>query len=310
MGIIIPGEKAGAATGKIGLIKRNKLWTVGRNFKKAFYLVAGPDETEDDWLATIGVPQRGTLYQGAYCLSHDFKEVTPVLNPYTGQPGVLVEVMCEFTNDISADEAEDDNDDPTQRRAKVNWSSEFEEEVLEKDAVTGDPIETEAGEPYIVTHPYPISILEVSRYEQWPFNPLTLLLYGGRLNDVDFYGAPRGSAWLQPIQAPEEEVGGELFVRATYVLKFKIKFDPENPSQFLEDTWQADILQQGTQAVTGLTGEGDPIIQRITDKNGNPIRVKLAEGGTILGEGLDPYYKRVNRLTYTDINDLNLGPFA
>jgi len=282
---IILGEMAAARSGSIKLEKRDKIWVTAKEFQKSFYVLGTQDEGESSLVATIGVPQRGTLYEGALCLGHQIRESASVLNPYTQTLGILAEIVAEFTNDISPNE--------------------FEDEVLDKDPVTGDPIETTAHERLILTGPQPIPILEVSRYEQWPFNPVTLLVYSGRLNEVDFYGAPRGTALLQPIQAPEEELEGELFVKATYRVKFKMKFDPDNPSQFLEDTWKAELLNQGQQY---LDDEGK--IKRATDANGNPIKVNLAEDGTVLDPEAEPHYVKFNRFTYADLNDLNLGPYA
>lgn len=308
MGIIL-GEMAGQRTGSKRIEKRNALWVTATQFKKSFYVLAAPTETEADIIATIGVPQVGTLHLGAVCRGHDVRELESVMNPYTGEPGALCEVIGEFDNDIDPGDVEDQEDTPPEnRRAKVNWTSHFEDEVLEKDTVTGKPIATSAGERILITSPTPICVLEVSRYETWPFNPLTLLLYGGRVNDDDFYGAPTGTAWMQPIDAPEEDLEGQRYVHATYRVFFKMKFDPDNPTEFLPDTWKAKLLNQGQQYIDESTSPRK--IKRATDDEGNPIKVNLDEDGHRLGPDDDPTYSEFNRLYKKDLNDLNLGPYA
>jgi hypothetical protein len=278
----------------------------GRKFKQSFYVLAGMDEDEDDIIATIGIPQVGTLYRGAVCLGHDVREISPVMNPHTGLPGVLCEVVIDFDNDVTPDDADQPNTDPENRRARVNWTGELEDELLERDAITGDPIETPAHEAILVTAPTMIHILEITRYETWPFNPLTNFLYGGKLNSAPFYDAPIGTAWLQPIEAPEEELEGSRYVHATYRVKFKIKEDPENPGQMLADTWKMRLLCQGQQFINQSNGK----VERNLDDNGDPVKTNLSLFGRRLGPSEDPEYLLFNRLSKTDLNDLNLGPFA
>ncbi len=303
MGIFF-GELAEARTGKIGIVKREKMWVTGRDYHQSFYVLAAASETEDSIRGTIGVPTIGTHYEGAYCISHDVKELTPCRNPFTGAASILCEVTCEFTNDISGPDAdqEETEKDPEDRSPVVNWTSEFEEEVLEKDVVTGEPIQTRAGEQIIITGPIPVPVLEVIRYETFPFNPVTLLLYGGRINSAAFYGAPEGTAWLQPIEAPEVRIEGKKYVHATYRVRFKMREDPEEPGTFLKNTWRARLLHQGQQY---LDDGGKPV--QATDENGNPIRVNLDDEGKVTGT---PQYLNFNRLHKINLNDLNLGPYV
>lgn len=308
MGIIL-GEFAAARTGMRKIQKRSGLWVSAQQDRQSFYVLADPSETRDDILQTVGVPQVGTLYLGSVCRGHDVRELESVFNPFTQGPGVLCEVIAEFDNDVDPDEAQNqETTAPENRRAVVNWHGEFEEEALEKDVVTGKPIAVSNGERALLVAPVPICVLEVSRYETWPFNPLTMLLYSGRLNSQDFYDAPEGTAFLEPIEAPEETLEGTRYVHATYRVKFKMKFDPENPGEFLKDTWKARILNQGNVYIDESTSPRT--IRRSVDKEGNPIKVNLDEDGHRLGVDDDPTYSEFNRLTKTDLNELNLGPFA
>lgn len=305
------GEMAAARTGKIAIAKKNKIWVTAREFKQSFYVLGTPDEDEDDIVGAIGVPHVATLYAGAVCRGHEVKEIQPVTNPRTGDPGILYEVVGLFDNDIDPAEIQDQQDtDPTERRARVDWRGEFTEETLERDAIDGVPIATSAGERIVVTHPIPIIILEISRYESWPVDPLTVLEYSGRVNSEDFYGAPEGTAWLQPIEGPEEEVEGTLYVAAHYIVKFKIKEDPENPDEFLKDTWKMRLLDQGNLAFLPFS---EPLTAlQVLDDNGNPRTANLDGEGYKLPDGPDqePVFREFNRFTKVDLNDLNLGPFA
>ena len=125
-------------------------------------MLGGLNDTTDEVIATIGVPKFGTLYQGALCLGHEVRELEPVMNPHTGQPGVLYEVVGDFDNDISADDADEKDTPPENRRAVVNWDAELEEELLEKDAITGAAIQTSANEPILITGPVLIHTLEIT----------------------------------------------------------------------------------------------------------------------------------------------------
>lgn len=306
MAIVIPDEIAATRTTKVALVKENKIYRLSVERKLAFYVLSSPGEDEDDILSAVGLPQIFSPYRGTYCKTLDIKESEPVMNPYTGQPGILSEVECGFDNNFSADDQEDQENPPEERRPKISWHGENEDEVLEKDAETGEPIQTVAREPIIMTAPVVYQTLQIRRFEAFPFEPLVGLLYPNKLNSNTFWGAPTGTAWMQPIEAGEdEEIEGQLYVAVTYRIKFKMV--QGTGGQFESDTWKTNTLHQGTQYFD--PNEDVTKTVKALDSRGEPVTILLAGDGTPLDASLDPQYLRFNRFKKIDFDALNLGPF-
>jgi hypothetical protein len=185
------------------------------------------------------------------------------------------------------------------------WYGEELEEVLEVDAVTGDPVQTDAEEPIITTAEYAIAILEIKRYEFFPFDPNVILDYSCHVNSNTFWGAPEGTARMLCPEASEKEViNGVDYVHVTYKIKFKIK---KIAGVMQEDSWKARLLHHGFKFREAV-GSAPEIY---TDKHGNPATVNLTNGtGTKKADGADPDYKEFNRYPKVDFDTLSLGPFV
>lgn len=201
----------------------------------------------------------------------------------------------------------------------MRWSSDTEEDVLERDAITGMPIVTSAGEPINVTHPVTNPVLEIKGYFNAPFDPDVILLYNNKVNSDDFYGAPEGTAFMSSITADDEEVINERrVVPATFTIKFKLREDPDNPGSLMRDTWHLKLLNQGQFYLDYVQEEQTVTRRRLRalDENGHPIMVNLRLDGSALpltNEGhpvADATYLDFNRFTKIDFNNLNLGPYG
>jgi hypothetical protein len=303
------GEKAEVSGGSVKVVKRGGLWVEAREFKRTFLVVATPDEDEDDIRTAVGIPQIATLYKGAVCRGHDVKESSPVRNPFTGQRGFLYEVDVAFDNDVNPDDAggAGQGTSPTSRRPKCRWRCETVNEVIPRDVITGDPIVNRAGYPIVATSPIADYIREITRYENYPFDPTVFLAFQNRTNSVEFYGAPEGCAWLFDIESDEEDVDGTLYERVTYRVRFRIRTDPDT-GDLQPDTWKASFLNYGP-THRPFSAEDDPI--RAVDKvTGEPIEVNLDDDGLILQPGEPVIYIKFNDKLKADLNFLNLGPYA
>ncbi|MGD9647078.1 MAG: hypothetical protein AB7U73_15310 [Pirellulales bacterium] len=306
MAIVIPGTIVGSISGSYELVQQSSFFILQAETSHAYYVLADPDETEDDVITAVGLPQLQSTYLGMWCKSLKPKEITPCRNPFTGAPGVLYEVTATFDNNFSADD-ENDPDDPTSWRPKGRWYYETEEEAFEHDALDPKkPVQTKAKEKIFASAPRTIAVREIARYETYPFDPDAIFVYGNKLNSVEFYGAPGGTVWLLPMVSDEESIKGQLYERVTYTAKFKMEFD-EN-GQYKPDTWMARFLNQGTQYLP--TGDPDEEPKRAVDEQGNPLKINLAANGTKLAGGADPTYVDFNRFGKIDLNALNLGPYS
>ena len=262
-------------------------------------------QTQADIIATTGIPPLYYPTGGAYVKSHRPREVSTVIHPITGVKAILWEVEVEFDSgvDPSGGTAGGTPPAPPARRPKVRWSGDTEEEVLDKDVDTDEPIQTEAGEPILLMSPTTLHILEITRYEPYPFDPNTQHNYANHINKSTFWGAPAGCAWMQPIEVDEETIEGVLYCSVTYTIKFKIKKGPSGA--FKDNTWRSRILHHGSKF---RPAAAEPA-QVAVDENNNPITVNLDYGGIKLPDGDPPVYLVFNRLHRADFNALSLGPF-
>lgn len=304
MGTVL-GEKVGRELGA-ELEQKGKLWLLNREFSRTYYVVADTDsETEDSIRGSAGIPPLFLITNGAVCKKHNVKETGQVAHPITGVSTTLYEVTCHFDTKVDSE----DDQSPENKNPEIRWYAEQDEEVLEEDAITGDPIRTVPGEPIILTHPVPRPILEITRYELSPFPPLTILQYMGRTNSKTFYGAPEGTALMMDIRAEREFLddgnGNQIpYERVSYIIKFRI-VEKDVGNGFEKDTWKTKTLHEGT-----LYLESPTSVEAAQYKiDGDPARTNLDEDGAILGPNDDPYYLRFNRFQKVDFNKLNLGPF-
>lgn len=291
----ILGIKAGSISASAGLKKHGKRFNREKEFTITYIILGDTLATdEDDILSTNGLPPIFYPYNGAYVQNFKAREVEMVINPNTGVPCGLWEVDVSYNSRVNPTE----DLDPTQKRPQVRWYYEIEERQLEVDAIDGTPVQTDANEPIVTTYPYVYDILEIKRYENYPWDPSTFRDYRFHTNEEEFWGAPEGSALMLPVEVEEEIIETEPYELVTY----KIKFDLNDE---LEEPFKARLLHHGYMYREDVLSE--PIAYQ--DKNGNPATINLEGGGTKLPDGDPPEYVRFNRHKKADFNVLNLGPF-
>lgn len=282
-------------------------------------------QTEVDIEATPGLPPLLSPIAGCLVRGYRSKEETEVIkHPATGVPCSLWKTEVFLDNDLDPLNVNNDPDTPPEsRRPKVAWGYETEEEVMVKDPITGDPIQTFAGEPIILTQPVTIATLTIKRFEPYPFNPVKIYEFGNHTNANPFWGAPSGSAYMMPMTTQEAEMSwgtGDniqtaLFDEVTYTIKFRMK-RVEGGGDFVQNTWMYEPLHQGYYYIPDDVDPG-PLTyaeRRLRSKlyldpeSGSPKMVNLQLNGRILKTG-DPVYLFFNRVPQADFDILGLGPF-
>jgi len=282
-----------------------------KNFKKTFIVLADTvSQIDDDILATAGIPPLFSVLNSAFCVGLHPKEEDRIRrHPVTGVPTILWEVVADFDSNLDRTEEEEDKP-PESKTPKTNWSGETEEEVLTEDVITGEAIQTKAEEPIIITGSVVRPILEIRRYEFWPFDPDTIVNFAAKVNSTEFYGAPEGSALMLPMSTEEQLIEQIRYNIVTYRIKFNIKPTDFGPEGLKPDTWKAKILHHGFKhRVRFGAGNipGEPEV--FTDKFGNPATVNLDIEGVKLADKADPVFLEFNRYSKVDFNILSLGPF-
>lgn len=301
------GEKDGANSGELALVTKNNLPTSKLTFQRVYQVIADDaNQSEALILSTTGIPALYQKVSYAYCVKKSGQEVATVKHPVTGILSILWEVTCDFDSNLDAEEAEKT---PTEKKPKIRWYGQSIEEVLEKDVITGKPITTVPGEQILITYPVAIAILEVKRFENYPFSPDTIFEYQNTTNSEPFYGAPIGTALMLPIEAEETIIDGERYIASTYRIQFKLK--KNSSGAYIQDTWLAEPLHQGTKYFPHLViGSGDqPPAQVAADAYGNPTTVNLSETGLKLPPGFPPVFLKFNKHRKVDFNLLSLGPY-
>lgn len=286
--------KNGSVSAQSSLQVKKKRATVKGSFSQTYIVLSDTlDDNESDILATPGIPPKFYPSGGYLCSGHRATETTRIVHPVTGVAAAMWDVEVEFRNDINPE----DEQPPESLPPVVRWFGETEEEQLEEDAITGAAIETAAGEKIDVTHPVVRPVLEIRRYESYPFDPDVMLDYSNRVNSTPFWGAPIASALMMPMDVDEETIEGEKYAVVTYRIKFKIQPGATEP-------WKAKVLNYGTLIVDA---NGD--IVKNADKFGRVYTTNLAANGTKLPDGDPKVYISFNRFQKADFNLLSLGPF-
>lgn len=293
----ILGLKDGASKAQTQLQKKDNLWFTQKTFENTYFVLSDTlADTEDTILGAVGVPSLWSALRGCLCKEVSADEIQRVVHPITGVPAILWEATAKYDSNIDADEEQDD--DPIAKTPTIRWHGETEEEVLEEDAITGDPVETKAKEPILLTTPFVMPVLEIKRYETYPFDPNVILDYSHRTNSAAFWGAPAGSALFLPPEVDEETIEQVKYAVVTYRIKFKIKPGVDEP-------WKARVLHHGFK-YRKKAGEAPEVY---TDKHGNPATVNLNDDGTLLPDGQPAKFLEFNRFKKANFNALTLGPF-
>lgn len=268
-------------------VAKDALYPTRKTFRDVVYVKADSiNDTEDDIMATSGVPLLGSFTNGAWLRRKTPKEVDSA--------ALLWEVTLEYDSEYS----------PEDRGRTVDWywGAENLEITLTKDVITGLPIVNSANEPIIITTNIPIPVLTVRRLET-SFDPNTILLYMNRTNSVPFYGAPQDTALLADIRDEPAEYDGQLVRQVTYVIKFNLLWDEENQNYL---GWTSNPLNIGTRYFE--TANDDSTV-KIYFKDGVQTTTFLNLDGTARDESLSPIYLQFYKHLRTNLNSLNLGPF-
>jgi len=335
MGLVI-GQTAESQTGAESLVKKGEHWTRQTQFSRTFIAIAVDlAETEQEIIRSVGIPPLTSILglTGAKCKAVRGREQGNVIkHPVTGVPTVLWHVTCDFDTDLDVEEA---TQSPESRTPKIRWGGENEEQRLENDALSGDPIQTRPGDILIVNAPEVRPVLEVKRFEVFPFDPLLQLNFSNHVNLTEFYGAPIGTALMLPIEVQEiniDEFG--KFNEVTYRIKFKmVELIAGPPPVFKSFTWRAKVLHHGFKYFTDedfATWIASPPVDptdvdewlafvkaqsfepALFEKDGNPATVNLDEFGVIEPSPVpaDASFLEFSRFPLADLNSLGLGPFG
>jgi len=301
--------KIGTYSSTTTLRRKDKLFSKVKEFS-IIYIVLGDtiDQTETEILETVGIPPPFYPLRGAYCQAATATEEERILHPVTGELAGLWEVKCDFSSEVDVDA----DKPPEAKTPRVRWTSETEDEPLEYDAITGEPIVTKCEEPIVATTPIVYPVLEISRYERYPFDPDTMLDYANHTNKTAFWGAPAGSALMMPMDVEDDIIEGVKYNMVKYRIKFKIKrtANPKSSNGGLTNKpWMFRPMHRGYLYYPGwlAAGEVKPLIN--LDSHRNPVQCNLDADGYKLAEGEDPYYLEFNRFGEAEFNALSLGPF-
>lgn len=299
----ILGVKEEEDSGALSVRRQGESYISQKHSSRTYYVLADDQyDTEDEIIATPGLPQLWTFYNNGFCRSLSAKELNSVFHPMTGIWTSLWEVQARYDSNMDPSQEEDD---PLLRPLIYNWSGETEDELLEQDAEDGTAVETDALEPMEITTQVAYPILEIKRWEPDPFDPNVILNYVNHVNSQTFRGAPEGTALMLPITAEEQVEKAIKYQLVTYRIKFKIK---KKNGAILKDSWRAEVPHQGYQYREEPNGEPRPF-----EIEGNPrlARLKTArlhpgEGGMLLGKDDPLEYKFFNKFPKVNFNTLGL----
>lgn len=292
------GIEDGSISSHIALESPNGLfWFPQKDGSRVYFVVSESISTTDTSIvATAGIPQIGDLVDGAPVRRHRATEVGRV--QYGNTPRILWKVTIE-TDTRFDPSSSSSSEDPTDMRPRRRWYTNKEKRRIEKD-VNGDPIQTANGEEILYERSVIKSVLEIERYENYPFDPSVHIDYCNHSNDATFYGAPIGTAIIDDIQSEEEVVSGVTYCKVRYVIVFLILFEDGVP---LENTI-ADVtfLHQGYLVRANATAKPSTVL----DKHGHPRKCNLEEDGTETPEGTTPTFVTFPDIPYATFDDLNL----
>lgn len=322
------GTKDGSTDYTYGLEKKDKITTNVTDFSITYYVVSDfIEQPADEILETTGLPRLRRAFNGGVCRELRPKQTQTVIHPVSGDLVDLWEVEAMISTNYDPNEKEDpERNDPT-----VRWSSETEEEALMTDVMTGEVIRTAADEPIIAKKTVHYPILEITRYEKYPFNPVVILAYVNKCNKKKFYGAPPGAALMTAIESEREVINQMLYARVTYRIKFgvspidtgKLAGQDRAKNAVLGIVAGAvanavpaavpNFLKQNSLAIRSTLNSGYKYRkaagekpQLFIGKTGNPEKVNLAKDGTILADDKEPTLIFYYQHQFADFSGLSL----
>ena len=145
------GIDEGTISAGLSIQKRDKIFVAQKEFSISYTVLADNlNEDEDSILSSSGIPPLWSYYRGAWCNNLAPKEKKTIFrHPTLGVKTVLWTVTASFTSNLDPD----DEEEPEAKTPSVRWSGETEEEVMDKDPITDEPIQTAADEPILITTP-------------------------------------------------------------------------------------------------------------------------------------------------------------
>lgn len=296
------GTQYGSPNAQLSAQKDSKIWTKKKTYEEVKIVLANCDDDEDDILGTTGIPAMYDILRGMTCIEVSPRETESIL--FQGALASLWEVTCKYDTDGGGADGKDPDTPPQEQTPTVRWTSENEDEHMEKDQMN-DPLQTAANEPIFVTVPQACPILEITRYEDYPFDPDIILDYVNHTNSQPFWGAPLNSALMVGINSDEEDKENERLVKVTYRIKFKLKTIIPGGPALQGNSWWLRLLHCG-QKFRPAAGEPPQVWM---DAEGNTGTVNLAADGTLLAVNAPPQYLTFIRHASVDFNNLSLGPF-
>lgn len=306
----IIGIEAGSFESSTEVGNQSGIW-IPKKSASLTYLVLGDDmdTNEEDILGTTGIPKLYQSVAGTFCKKISPKETDVItIHPIQGDRCTLWKVQCDFDSDLdlaqSGGGGGDPDTEPDEKRPVVNWLSQEIEEHWEFDALTDEPLETKCGEPIIASRQRTLPLLEIIRFEPYPFDPELILEFGNAVNSFPFWGAPAGCAKMKAPQARETTINGETWCQVTYHILFKMRWSTLL-NDYWSDEWVRKIAHVGYKYFRD-PGDTEPRI--FMPSPGQPSKTRLAADGTRLDDGLPTVQLWFHECPYKDFGSLNLEP--
>lgn len=250
-------------------------------------------------MAAKGLPRLGNSWVTTE-LTDFFLRVTNFGDPTQTAP-TLWEVPINFMSTVA--DAGPDQENPLAQRRRITFDFTGQEEQIEND-INNVPLSNTALEPFDprITKPTTDIRIVISRNEA-DFNGSFFESFKDAINTDTFLGLAPGRVKLTGIRATERTTQDETFTFFEVTYTFDVrepgpadfylrpKFTSGTGVEFdLVDfpagapPWKRRLLNQGYREITGVDGDGFPIIKNITDENGDPVSepVWLAQDGTKL----------------------------
>lgn len=178
------------------------------------------------------------------------------------------------------EDPEKDKDDPLDRAAEIEWSSEKVSRVMDRD-LTGKAVVNSAGEkfdpPIEVEESLPL--VTITRNED-SYNYSLGLQYQDAVNSDPFFGFDPGQAKIKEIRARSQFENDQYTWKVTYAIVFK------------REGWQTEVLDQGYWSVNE---DGDKVL--IKDVDNKP----LSAPALLDGNGFEVSVKKITGAAGTPI---------
>ncbi|MBQ9454833.1 MAG: hypothetical protein IJU53_04095 [Thermoguttaceae bacterium] len=229
MGTII-GIKDGSFSGNE---ERSSIFAkMKRKYSVIFSIVA--DSVDETWTSILNTPKLPKLLEdwkgdGCRCKSRTPKEAHTI--HFNRKLTILWEVECTFDSEVVFKPFE--TDDPLQWPIELSLSTEDVTELLTQDVVTGKPIQNPNGEKIQIEVPRSYPVIEFSRYESYPDNPLgvaqlaaKIAYYSNKLNADTFLGCSPGNCFMHAPRAMREAINGGYFFKVTYRITIRGGLEP------------------------------------------------------------------------------------